>query len=256
MIKKLVFIFVCFSFPAGAQENDAFPSETDFLQAVQKELASIGFNDMASDLFNILDVNNDKYISENEIKQFSDGTSDENGKKKEHIFALFHQSDTNKDNRLNETEMEKFFSIWQKELIKAKFQSLKQREKDFASGQKPSLEESQKKLDEALKKLQQATEALERIDPEEAAKNMIKNMAEAQADENFYQMDKKKDNCVTRETFAAYNMQQQQNIDPDSDFKLSHQDFLEMYDEIKKKNPACLTKEEYMTDYIQQMSFD
>lgn len=258
MIKKLVFIFICFSFPAGAQENAAFPNETDFLQAVQKELVSSGFNDLASGLFNVLDVNNDKYISENEIKQFSDGTSDE--KEKEHIFALFHQCDTNKDNRLNETEMEKFFSLWQKELIKAKFQSLKQMERDFASGQKTSLEESQKKLDEALKKLQQATEAMERIDPKEAAKNMVENIATAQADENFYQMDKKKDNCVTRETFAAYNIEQQQNIDPridpGSDFKLSYQDFLEMYDEIKKKNPNCLTKEEYMADYVEQMSFD
>ena len=111
-----------------------------------------------------------------------------------------------------------------------------------------------------MKKLQQATEAMERIDPKEAAKNMVENIATAQADENFYQMDKKKDNCVTRETFAAYNIEQQQNIDPridpGSDFKLSYQDFLEMYDEIKKKNPNCLTKEEYMADYVEQMSFD
>lgn len=67
---------------------------------------------------------------------------------------------------------------------------------------------------------------------------MINGMMTALADENFYQMDKKKDNCVTRENYAAYNIELQQNTDRDSDFKLSYQDFLEIYDEIKKKIPT------------------
>ncbi len=269
MIKSLFLLSLAFlfSFPAEAQENTAFPSETDFLRAVQKQLRSVGFDEMASDLFSMLDVNNDKYVSENEIKQFANGMPAEDEKKKEHVFTLFHQTDTDKDNRLNAAEMEKFFSLWQEELIKEKFQSLKQTAENFDSEQRLSLEEREKKaeerlkenenkMDEALAKLQQAVKDLESIDPKEAAQNMLKNMATAQADENFYQMNKKKDNCVTRENFAAYNIEQQQNMDPDGDFKLSYQDFLEMYDEIKKKNPNCLTKEEYMADYVEQMSFD
>lgn len=211
---------------------------------------------MASDLFSMLDVNNDKYVSENEIKQFANSMPAEDEKKKEHVFTLFHQTDTDKDNRLNAAEMEKFFSLWQEELIKEKFQSLKQTAENFDSEQKLSLKENENKMDEALAKLQQAVKDLKSIDPKEAAQNMLKNMATAQADENFYQMNKKKDNCVTRENFAAYNIEQQQNMDPDGDFKLSYQDFLEMYDEIKKKNPNCLTKEEYMADHVEQMSFD
>lgn len=90
-------------------------------------------------------------------------------------------------------------------------------------------------LNESLKKLEKATQDLKKIDPQTAVKNMIDGMMTALADENFYQMDKNKNNCVTRENYAAYNIELQQNTDRDSDFKLSYQDFLEIYDEIKKK---------------------
>lgn len=147
MIKSLFLLSLAFlfSFPAEAQENTAFPSETDFLRAVQKQLRSVGFDEMASDLFSMLDVNNDKYVSENEIKQFANGMPAEDEKKKEHVFTLFHQTDTDKDNRLNAAEMEKFFSLWQEELIKEKFQSLKQTAENFDSEQRLSLEEREKK---------------------------------------------------------------------------------------------------------------
>lgn len=251
MIKKLLcfFIFSLIPLPCVSQESISSFNETDFIDAVQKNLSS----DELNDFFQTLDINNDRHISENEALMFSAGAYPSDKKRQAEIANLFHQADTDKNNRLDFSESKKFLFAVQEIIIKEKLNDIM----PFLNpAQPPSLEESEKMLNESLKKLEKATQDLKKIDPQTAAKNMINGMMTALADENFYQMDKKKDNCVTRENYAAYNIELQQNTDRDSDFKLSYQDFLEIYDEIKKKNPDCLTKEEYMIDYIEEIPPD
>lgn len=88
---------------------------------------------------------------------------------------------------------------------------------------------------------------LDSMNSDEIAQNWMKNISSAMADENYYQMDKNHDNCVTREEYIAYNMQPDKDNN-NEDIKLDSLDYSRIYIDIKKENKNCLTKEEYITD--------
>ena len=100
--------------------------------------------------------------------------------------------------------------------------------------------------------LENSVKQLESLNTENFAEDMIKSVGSAIADEDYYQMDKDKDNCVTNEEYATYQFKKNK----DQDFSMSYDEYLKAFYIIDKKDENCLSKEEYIDDINKSMSFN
>ena len=247
---------------ADSDDSDFALTEAMMLAQTEKDA---NFQADLLDRLSLLDINDDGFVSDTEIKEMIKGMntlSNMTETEKKEIAAatekMFKESDADHDKLLNKTEMETFTKKISVIMIKLEF---KKRDIngdgviDFKDV--PPLEESMKKLDEAVKKLDDLSKRMESMSPETMAQNFIKNTGNAIAQEDFYRMDKDRNGCVSANEYVEYELKQQQrtaaeNKGEDASFLMTREDLQSLYKMMKKSKPDCITMDEYIT---QQSSF-
>ena len=110
-----------------------------------------------------------------------------------------------------------------------------------------------------MEKLKSALGQLKEVPTEKLADNFIANISNAMADENYFQMDRDKNGCVTEEEYINYMLifeQDKTNNQESVHYQMTKNDWQEMYRNEKKANSACLTKEEYINNFNDMMEID
>lgn len=208
--------------------------------------AASGFN--YGDAFDLMDVNGDGFVSENEYAGFVEAAENapmasdaQKQAKKKRLKDFFKQFDANKDNRLEKEEFIRLMTAETEFVIKEQAEQAKK----FAEN--PEL--AMRQLQEAVDKLSKTVEKVNAMSTQEMAQNFIANISAGIADENFFQMDKNGDGCVTENEYAVYMAEYSKKIEEDPQFQMSEEDCREMYRNEKKAKPNCLTKDEYVRNF-------
>jgi len=225
-----------------------------FLMSVSAANAQIpDMSKMMSDAFDLLDVNNDGFVSSNEYKNFIEGVDmdallDDAQKqnKKSRLNAAFKTFDKNKDGNL---EKDEFLLLMQTE---AMLSASERQNKVMEFAENPDKAEAM--LQDSLKKLNEAAEKLKNMSADELANNFLKGISSNIADENYFQMDKNKDGCVTEDEYATYMVEDSLRTASDPKYAFTEQQAREIYQDEKKAKPNCLTKEEYLRNYDEMLS--
>ncbi len=217
------------------------------------------------DRLDLLDINDDGFVSDTEIKEMIKGMdvlSNFSEKEKKEMAAvtekMFNEADADRDHLLNKTEMNAFAKKFTVVMVKT----------DFKKGDKngdgvidlkdlPFAEESRKQLDEAMKKLEGLTEKMEAMNLEEMARNFMKSTGSAIAQEDFYRMDQDKNGCVSENEYVDYQLHQQQKMlaeekEGGDSYAMTREDFQSLYQMTNKSKPDCMTMGEYVGE---QMSY-
>lgn len=253
MVRHLFFIsfFICnfFVFNVYAQE---------IKDESQKELSTQDNEKiLVSDMFNVADVNSDGFISENEYAIIVNGikaefnlSEEEKIQKKERFLKYFQQADKNKDAKLDKNE---FNSIMQWAAEYNTDERLEKIKKFSEKSPEEAVAEVQKKLEEA----KAALEKFKEMPSDKFADNLINSVSNNIADENYFQMDKDKDGCVTEDEYAEYMVVFDKNMSKEinSNFSMTKDEWKDMYKDEKKAKENCLTKEEYIRNYNELSNF-
>jgi len=212
------------------------------------------------DRLELMDVNGDNAISSTEIEEMVKGTEtissltpEEKKNTSARINEAFKEADTDKDNVLRGDELKKFGEIMQEFLLKQQFKKM-DRNGDgvYNLADVPPMEESMKMLADAVQKMQETIDKVNAMDENELAQNFIQGISTSIAREDYKQMDKNHDNCVTKDEYADYHVAVQEEKQNDADIpedekiNLSREAYLSLFTREKKKDPECLTLEEYV----------
>lgn len=233
---------------ASPQPNNDGRTKADFVAQAK--------NEHPIDILDF-DINDDKKISYNELQEMIAGFKQPmlrmNDTQKEEIIdsllAQFKQSDIDNDGYLDANESKDLENIITTLLLSYRFDEMDRNHNGVLdSDDIPPIEESMQKLQEATQKLQEATQKLEETSADEFAANLFGSFSTSLAKEEFFGMDKNKDDCVTADEYVAYNLQAQDRTSGDSDYKINREGFIHLYAMIVKKTPNCLTQEEYLAD--------
>ena len=207
--------------------------------------------EILSDGFGLSDVNNDGFISENEFLMIQRGvdyeynlSKTEKNAKKAKMQEYFKQADKNGDNRLDENEYKIFM---QKQIDDA----VKERQEKVKELMSKSSEENMAEMQKQMNNLKNTLDKFNNTSSDELADGFIKSVSNNIADENYFQMDKDKDGCVTAEEYAKYMVVFAKNTadDVNSDIELSEDEWREIYKDEKKAKENCLTKDEYIRNF-------
>ena len=254
-MKKLllsVSLTILLPLSAAAQADRSLYAEPLVNQAVSRP----DVKKLYTDAFEDGDVNNDKFISENEfsyIVQAVDAevnlTQTEKDDKKARLLKTFVEVDSNKDNKLDADEFHNFM------LAETQIETQKRLNKMSEIMNSPDPEaEMQKNMERALEQLNKATADLQKISPQDMADSFINSISNSIADENYFQMDKDKNGCATKEEFVTYMLGYQKNQHEKSPdiFKaedlMSPEELAGWFESIDKQTSNCLTREEYIKD--------
>lgn len=233
-------------------------SSAEIKDCVQKEMSISDNEKMVSNIFDVADVNRDGFVSENEFSMIVKGidtefnlSEDEKTQKKERFLNYFKQADKNKDVKLDKNE---FKSVMQWETENKTKERLQKIEEFTQKSPEEAIAEMQKKLDAA----KTAIEKVKEISPEEMADNFINSVSNNIADENYFQMDKDKDGCVTADEYAEYMVVYDKNMsgENNSNFSMTKEEWKDMYKDEKKAKENCLTKEEYIRNFKELSNLD
>lgn len=253
----LLFISLTFGHFANAQLSDDEQIITldEFIKEAQQ--------DNPTDIMDF-DINDDHKISLNELTEIitgfrSNAVDLEESQKQElgdKLSAKFKECDKNNDGYLDAEESKELNHLLTTMLTTYQFQKIdRNHDGVFSTDDIPTIEESMKKLTEATQKLQEATEKLEQTPPEQFAANLFSGLSVSLAKENYFGMDKDKNNCVTMEEYVSYNLQKQaEDTDKESaKYNLNRKELIRMYVMEKKQKPNCLTQEEYLENEQKMM---
>ncbi|MGN0913560.1 MAG: EF-hand domain-containing protein [Alphaproteobacteria bacterium] len=256
MKRLLLFASVTVLFPlsASAQSDQSLYAKPIVNQVVEQP----DMKKLYSDVFNIQDVNNDKFISENEFSYLVNAvdaemnfTEQEKNDKKACLLKTFAEVDTNKDNKLDRDEFRNFM------VAETQFEAQDRLNTMSKIMNAPDPEtEMEKRMEQSLAQLKKATEDMKKISPQDMADSLIDNISNSIIEENFFQMDKDKKGCATKDEFVTYMRQYQKNQReklPDifkEEYLMSEEELGNWFDSIDKKNENCLTKEEYAQGFL------
>ena len=104
-------------------------------------------------------------------------------------------------------------------------------------------------LNEKMEKTKIALDKFNSMSTEELSNKFINNISNNIAEENYFQMDKDKNGCVTEDEYAEYMVIFAKNTDNFTEDNLSKDDWRELYQDEKKAKENCLTKEEYVRNF-------
>lgn len=245
---KLVLLSFLIIFSAQAEETQDF----DWQKTVQEKMSNPEIQDMLSSGFEINDVNSDGFISENEygylLKSIDidfNMNDEQKAAKKSRMQEYFKQADKNGDFRLSKEE---YFEVLQKE---TEYEA-KERVKQMQELANKSPEEMMRDFNEKMEKAKAALEKFQDTSAEEMSDNIIGNISQGLAEENYFQMDKDKDGCVTADEYAEYMAVFSKNVaesNKDTMSDMPEADWREVYKDEKKAKENCLTKEEYIRNF-------
>lgn len=245
---KLVLLSFLIIFSAQAEETQDF----DWQKTVQEKMSNPEIQDMLSSGFEINDVNSDGFISENEYGYLLKSididfnlNDEQKAAKKSRMQEYFKQADKNGDSRLSKEE---YFEVLQKE---TEYEA-KERVKQMQKLANKSPEEMMRDFNEKMEKAKAALEKFQDTSAEEMSDNIIGNISQGLAEENYFQMDKDKDGCVTADEYAEYMAVFSKNVaesNKDTMSDMPEADWREVYKDEKKAKENCLTKEEYIRNF-------
>ena len=245
---KLILLSFLIIFSAQAEETQDF----DWQKTVQEKMSNPEIQDMLSSGFEINDVNSDGFISENEygylLKSIDidfNMNDEQKAAKKSRMQEYFKQADKNGDSRLSKEE---YFEVLQKE---TEYEA-KERVKQMQELANKSPEEMMRDFNEKMEKAKAALEKFQDTSAEEMSDNIIGNISQGLAEENYFQMDKDKDGCVTADEYAEYMAVFSKNVaesNKDTMSDMPEADWREVYKDEKKAKENCLTKEEYIRNF-------
>ena len=245
---KLVILSFLIIFSAQAEETQDF----DWQKTVQEKMSNPEIQDMLSSGFEINDVNSDGFISENEygylLKSIDidfNMNDEQKAAKKSRMQEYFKQADKNGDSRLSKEE---YFEVLQKE---TEYEA-KERVKQMQELANKYPEEMMRDFNEKMEKAKAALEKFQDTSAEEMSDNIIGNISQGLAEENYFQMDKDKDGCVTADEYAEYMAVFSKNVaesNKDTMSDMPEADWREVYKDEKKAKENCLTKEEYIRNF-------
>ena len=245
---KLVLLSFLIIFSAQAEETQDF----DWQKTVQEKMSNPEIQDMLSSGFEINDVNSDGFISENEYGYLLKSididfnlNDEQKAAKKSRMQEYFKQADKNGDSRLSQEE---YFEVLQKE---TEYEA-KERVKQMQELANKSPEEMMRDFNEKMEKAKVALEKFQDTSAEEMSDNIIGNISQGLAEENYFQMDKDKDGCVTADEYAEYMAVFSKNVaesNKDTMSDMPEADWREVYKDEKKAKENCLTKEEYIRNF-------
>ena len=245
---KLVLLSFLIIFSAQAEERQDFDGQ----KTVQEKMSNPAIQDMLSSGFEINDVNSDGFISENEygylLKSIDidfNMNDEQKAAKKSRMQEYFKQADKNGDSRLSKEE---YFEVLQKE---TEYEA-KERVKQMQELANKSPEEMMRDFNEKMEKAKAALEKFQDTSAEEMSDNIIGNISQGLAEENYFQMDKDKDGCVTADEYAEYMAVFSKNVaesNKDTMSDMPEADWREVYKDEKKAKENCLTKEEYIRNF-------
>lgn len=200
------------------------------------------------DAFDLIDVNGDGFVSAHEYAGVVGAadqtpllTDAQKQAKRKRLEKAFKKFDANKDGRL---EKEEFIRLMTAE---TEFAAKERMEQVQMFAENPDT--AMKQMQDAIDQLNRTMEKVNAMSAEEMADNFITNLSTGVADENFFQMDKNGNGCVTEDEYAVYMAEYTKKMVNDPQFQMSEQDFREMYREEKKAKPNCLTKDEYIRNF-------
>ncbi len=239
-------------FPVQAQEID--------MQQKIKEAFNIPqIQELLSSGFQVSDVNNDGFISENEFSYLVDSiemetalSDEQKNAKRQRWQKYFEQVDANGDKMLDEAEYTNFL---QKE---SEFMAQERMQKINEMANK-SPEEIMEEFNAQMAKAKEALDKLQNMPPEELADKFIDSISNNIAGENYFQMDKDKDGCVTEDEYVDYMIVFSKNLaenaaetENKNTAEMSEEEWRSVYrNEEEKAKENCLTKEEYVRNFNQ-----
>lgn len=239
-------------FPVQAQE-------IDMQQKIQEAFNIPQIKELLSSGFQVSDVNNDGFISENEFSYLVDSiemetalSDEQKNAKRQRWQKYFEQVDANGDKMLDEAEYTNFL---QKE---SEFMAQERMQKINEMANK-SPEEIMEEFNAQMAKAKEALDKLQNMPPEELADKFIDSISNNIAGENYFQMDKDKDGCVTEDEYVDYMIVFSKNVaenaaetENKNTAEMSEEEWRSVYrNEEEKAKENCLTKEEYVRNFNQ-----
>ena len=239
-------------FPVQAQE-------IDMQQKIQEAFNIPQIQELLSSGFQVSDVNNDGFISENEFSYLVDSiemetalSDEQKNAKRQRWQKYFEQVDANGDKMLDEAEYTNFL---QKE---SEFMAQERMQKINEMANK-SPEEIMEEFNAQMAKAKEALDKLQNMPPEELADKFIDSISNNIAGENYFQMDKDKDGCVTEDEYVDYMIVFSKNVaenaaetEKKNTAEMSEEEWRSVYrNEEEKAKENCLTKEEYVRNFNQ-----
>ena len=239
-------------FPVQAQE-------IDMQQKIQEAFNIPQIQELLSSGFQVSDVNNDGFISENEFSYLVDSiemetalSDEQKNAKRQRWQKYFEQVDANGDKMLDEAEYTNFL---QKE---SEFMAQDRMQKINEMANK-SPEEIMEEFNAQMAKAKEALDKLQNMPPEELADKFIDSISNNIAEENYFQMDKDKDGCVTEDEYVDYMIVFSKNVaenaaetENKNTAEMSEEEWRSVYrNEEEKAKENCLTKEEYVRNFNQ-----
>lgn len=233
---------VVLSFNAAAQEL----SPAQLRQAIKDEFNSPQNQKILLETFNAADVNKDGFISENEFALMLKSISTEpltsaadKAAKKARWQQRFKQEDKNYDRRLNKTEYAYFM-----------YHEVEQETLAMFEKAKVMATKTPEEMTQELAKARIEAEKLKALPSNDVANKMFAAASDNLASQNYFQMDKNKDGCVTESEYADYMFVYTQNANNEDEYKMSKDDWKELYKTSEEKLKAnCLTKAEYIRNF-------
>ena len=230
-----------------------------FDNLLEEAKADIIFQKQSKDRIKLLDINSDGIISYNEISNAATGVAEipesmaDDAQKEEmkgYFLDAFEDCDKDLNNELSGAEIDEFVDKMRHFFLKQRFDSMDKNHDGVVDvNDMPSQEEAKQQMEEAMQRMQESLDKLDKMDTKEVAERWVNSIGAAVADEDYYQMDKDRNGCVTREEYVTYQMLSDSDADNNSEdkgIKMSASDYGRWYIEIKKANADCVTKEEYI----------
>lgn len=263
MIEKTIlltslFFFLAVPFQAFSQK-DVSP---DFQAILKQNLNSAETKEIFEDSFGVADVNNDAFVSENEFSYITKAVdyeynlnAAEKTAKKARLTKLFSEVDKNRNGRLEKNEYMNFMKE-ETEFEAVSHMGALQKIRGDVGASFDSVEKAEQKLQAALDDLEAVTDKLKKVEQKQISNQLADNMMRNIVGEYYFQMDKDKNNCVTEKEYVSYMAAHsgKQNKTASEGMNMTPEEYAILYKQEKKADTACLTKEEYVKNSLNEIS--
>lgn len=244
---SIVLSVLFLSFNVAAQEL----SPAQLRQAIKDEFNSPQNQKILLETFNAADVNKDGFISENEfalmLKSISTEqltSAAEKSAKKARWLQRFKQEDKNFDHRLDKSE----YAYFMYHEVEHETLNLFEKTKVMAT-------KSPEEMTQELAKARTEVEKLKALPSNNVANKMLAAASDNLASQNYFQMDKNKDGCVTEDEYADYMFVYTQNAGDLDSYQITKADWKRIYKTAEEKiKENCLTKAEYIRNFNNLLS--